>query len=84
MKALALALLVTASCVHEYKDKEQVESEARAFAKKIGWNAKDVECVTRDSDANGYVTCSVFLGDGQVQELECTFATNEHGCKVKK
>lgn len=68
--------------------KEAAEEEARAYARSMNLNAKGVSCMTRDTDGDGYVSCSISVlgkdGSERVEPVECAsrWSWNNSGCKV--
>ncbi len=81
MKKILLAIIMLAACGH--KDKSELEKEAMSYATKEGGNVKAVNCVTLDSDGDHYVTCTIFYGDRQKEEILCTIDKSDEGCKAK-
>ena len=41
-------------------------------------------CAGRDTDNDGYVTCTVNLGDGKLQSLQCAALNDPSGCDPTK
>lgn len=68
-----------------YKPQAEVEAEARAFGKAIGWDIAGASCSGRDSDGDGYVTCSIGVREGdkiRAERLECAiWEGSRDGCK---
>lgn len=64
------------------------EDEARAYAKSMGIEIFGVECMNRDTDGDGYVSCSLSTkdksGNQTVTPIECAsrWSYNNDGCKV--
>ena len=84
MKKFAFALLVLSACSGEWQGSaEHAEQEARTHAEKLGWELKGVACTGSDSDADGYISCTVALTDGSERALECASGGWDHikGCK---
>ncbi|MFB2934995.1 hypothetical protein ACE1B6_06925 [Aerosakkonemataceae cyanobacterium BLCC-F154] len=46
-------------------------------------NAQPIECMMRDTDNNGYVSCSAKESDGKPIALECGSSIFNIGCRVK-
>lgn len=46
-------------------------------------NAQPIECMMRDTDNNGYVSCSAKEIDGKPIALECGASVFNIGCRVK-
>lgn len=67
---------------------DEAEVEARKYAKSLGMDIKGVSCTDRDTDHDGYVSCSVsYLDNGktEIMPVECAvrWAMNS-GCKSPK
>ena len=77
-KIVALALSL-AGC--DVRDRGELEAEAAEFAKRLGVKVNGVSCVTRDSDGDGYVSCTIFLQDGRAEDIECAYPLAYSGCK---
>lgn len=43
---------------------DHAEQEARAHASKLGWKVSGIACTGRDTDGDGYISCTVALEDG--------------------
>lgn len=63
--------LLGASCESVVGTGEHAEQEARTHAKKLGWRLSGVACTGRDTDGDGYISCTVALEDGTERALEC-------------
>lgn len=50
---------------------EHAEQEARSHAQKLGWKVAGAACTGRDTDGDGYISCTVALEDGTERALEC-------------
>lgn len=67
------------------------DTEARAWAAKMGLEVRDISCTKLDTDGDGYVSCTISSkrmgGSGPVQltAIECAtrWSINE-GCKMQK
>lgn len=63
------------------------EDEARDYAQKMGMEIKGVSCMNRDTDGDGYVSCTlnVVEKDGKTSSvpIECAskWSYNNDGCK---
>lgn len=63
------------------------EEEARAYASKMGMEIKGLSCMNRDTDGDGYVSCTlnVVEKDGKTTPvpIECAakWSYNNEGCK---
>ena len=68
--------------------KASAEEEARAYAQSMGINLKGVSCMDRDTDGDGYVSCSLSVaqknGEDRIEPIECAarWSWNNSGCKV--
>jgi hypothetical protein len=61
----------------------RVEGRAKEHCEKMHWKCEAVACVSRDSDNDGYVSCSVKLADVlEPVALECLKWESESGCKT--
>lgn len=66
---------------------EEAEKSARAWAAKMGYTLQGVSCVDRDTDGDGYVSCTlVTVADpGRPIALECARSTSMNsGCRLQK
>ncbi len=52
-------------------DWQAAESSAKEFATKLPNATGDVSCAHKDTDGDGYCSCTAFLKDGSVQPLDC-------------
>lgn len=49
---------------------------ARDWARRFkGWSSPVIDCMGNDTDNNGYVTCTIGDGRGQVEQIECAANT---------
>ena len=76
----------TSSCaIHEWPSSAaNPNNQALARgAEKLGWELKGVACTGSDSDADGYISCTVALTDGSERALEWASGGWDHikGCK---
>lgn len=55
--------------------------EARRWATDLGYNVQGVSCAGRDSDADGYVSCTVKPVDQDPVSIECNYVFGG-GCKI--
>ena len=68
--------------------KGSAEEEARAYAQSMGLKLQGVDCMNRDTDGDGYVSCSLSVigkdGTTSIEPLECAarWSWNNDGCKV--
>ena len=82
MKRFLLLAFLLAAC--DVRGKAELEDEAAAFAKKLRVPVRAVDCVTIDSDYDGYVSCTIFPEDGEPLSIVCARALNQEGCKIKE
>lgn len=69
MRILLLVLVFAfGACSHDW---EQAERDAKKFAKKIPGSTGEVDCAHKDSDGDGYCSCTVFMEDGETVPIEC-------------
>lgn len=69
-------------------NKSSAESEARKYAQSLGLEIKGTICMTKDSDGDGYVSCSIsYLDNGKtsIMPIECAnrWSVND-GCRATK
>lgn len=70
--------------------KTVAENEAKAFASELGLPMKTVTCRTKDTDGDGYVSCTFMLEDGSTDDYECAGARaagnliRNSGCRKPK
>lgn len=59
---------------------------ARAYGQRMGLEVERIECARMDSDADGYVACSLKLaGERRPLTVECTgLLTLNYGCREPK
>ncbi|MCK9567396.1 prepilin-type N-terminal cleavage/methylation domain-containing protein [Candidatus Pacearchaeota archaeon] len=66
----------------------EAEAEARKYAQSLGVEIKSVSCTDRDTDHDGYVSCSISYNDNgklAITPVECAtrWSTNS-GCKAPR
>lgn len=90
---LAIAALSTlAACPNVTgAHKDVAENEAREWASELGLDVKSVSCVAKDTDGDGYVSCTLVMGDGvTTKAVECAGARSSgnlirnSGCREPK
>jgi prepilin-type N-terminal cleavage/methylation domain-containing protein len=64
------------------------ESEARKYGTSLGLEVKGVSCTNRDTDGDGYVSCSISYTDNgkiSIMPVECAsrWQINNSGCKAQ-
>lgn len=70
--------------------KANAEQEMRDYMTSLGYTVKAVNCVNRDSDGDGYVSCTGTYEDknGNIHQIssECasTFSFGNSGCRAPK
>jgi prepilin-type N-terminal cleavage/methylation domain-containing protein len=81
---VALAGFIFKSCS---SSRNTAEEEARVYASKMGMTLKGVSCMNRDTDDDGYVSCTlnVIEKDGKENSIpiECAakWSYNNDGCR---
>ena len=67
------------------------EGEARGWASELGLEIKNVSCVEKDTDGDGYVSCTIVMADGvTTKNVECAGARStsnlirNSGCRDPK
>lgn len=67
---IAVLIVITSACF--YDQKSHAEGEAQEFLR-LGfpgqWRA--VQCMNRDTDQNGYTSCTVFMNNNTTMAMEC-------------
>lgn len=84
--AAGVAATGCSSCVDQ---RATAEPQARAWATGLGLTVANVSCTDRDTDGDGYVSCTVATkndkGDVQLHAVECAGRlTWNDGCRVPK
>ena len=69
--------------------KGTAEDEARKYGVSLGLEVKGVSCTNRDTDGDGYVSCSIsYIDNGKISimPVECAsrWTVNNDGCKAQK
>ena len=71
--------------VYSGRNKTIAIDEAKAWANEIGLKYKGVTCSDRDSDNDGYISCTVLPEVGDIVNVECAAAyTIASGCRSPK
>lgn len=82
---LSALLMGVGSC---QSNKTDAEAEATSFAQSMGIKVKAVNCVDRDSDGDGYVSCTVseeVNGATKLHAVECASGWSwNSGCRMQK
>jgi len=68
-RIVSAALVV--ACLGCESNEVPPEQAARTFAAALGIKIDGVSCAGVDTDSDGYVTCTVNRGDGQLWSLQC-------------
>jgi hypothetical protein len=69
--------------------KPLAESQAREFLRTGYTNQwRNVQCMNVDTDRNGYVSCTVFMNNGQTLSIECArqdwlTVIQNNGCRLQ-
>ena len=53
------------------EDTTKLEATAETYTKKLGYEFKGASCVNTDGDNDGYVSCSVNIGQNEPLQVEC-------------
>lgn len=53
------------------QDWQRAEKDAKTFADKLPNATGEVSCAKKDSDGDGYCSCTAFMEDGSGTPLEC-------------
>lgn len=82
----AVFVLLGACVGCEFNLSERAADAARAHLDKLGFPYSGVACVARDTDGDGYVSCTISDAQHQMTALECvgTKWTFNAGCRVPK
>lgn len=68
--------------------KELATQEAKAFAAEMKLQAESISCAERDTDSDGYVSCTISIQDGgrrRLEAIECAAKwTLNDGCRMQK
>lgn len=60
-----------------------VKTEAETFARSMGESYTGINCVTYDSDGDGYVSCTIFRSGKDPLPIECARKWSRNsGCKL--
>lgn len=84
MKTITIAIaLLMFGCGSDWQKAEQA---AKQYSKKIKGATGEVDCVHKDSDGDGYCSCSIFMEEGGPTGVECgcekfCFIDCAEGCK---
>lgn len=89
---LVLSLLFLAGCPNVTgRHKTVAEEEAKAWAEELGLEYSNASCVAKDTDDDGYVSCTLLLADGKTtKQIECAGARSfdnwirNDGCREPK
>ena len=88
--ALPALLALTACPNMTGAHKGVAEDEAKEWAKELDMDLKSVSCVAKDTDGDGYVSCTLMMGDGSTKAVECAGARGDgtwirnSGCRDPK
>jgi hypothetical protein len=70
--SIVLTLLLTVAALCSCKDNwQEAEQSAKEYVKKLPGATGEVECAHKDSDGDGYCSCSAFMKDGSITALDC-------------
>lgn len=65
-------------------DPGYARTQANQWSTQLGIQAKGVTCAGRDTDGDGYVSCTVADLDGKIHHIECASYTYNSGCRAPK
>lgn len=65
-------------------NKKSAETNAQNFAEELGLDYKKVSCNNLDSDGDGYVSCTMAMSDGSIEQFECAAWGLNSGCRRPK
>ena len=77
MKKIILFVLI--SVVASCRGPGKSEASAKSFAERRFENNTGVECLDRDTDGDGYVSCTIFLPNDAIA-IECATENHVLGC----
>ena len=90
---LAFVLLVVGISANAFSgytgaSQRSAEDEARKFGQDLGLDVVGITCARRDTDGDGYISCTLSIRNGEttrVEPVECSgaFTLNE-GCRLQK
>ena len=70
--------------VGRVSDEKKAKKAAQEYASKLENATGEVLCTSRDTDGDGYCSCSIFLKGGGTKDLECGCNMFASGCKPAK
>ena len=85
-----LVFAFIAGCTTTAVVERTATENAKAFAASMGMEIKGAACSGSDSDLNGYTSCTLNMGDGKLQAIECGYYDpmaimgQNTGCKMVK
>lgn len=79
---IALSLFLMLAVVACARSMAEIEADAVTFARMMdGHEPRGVTCLDRDTDGDGYVTCTVFRTDRDPYSIQCATRAESKGCK---
>lgn len=83
MRILLLVLFTVTGCL---EDRSSLEAEARGFLHALGYQVVGVSCTDRDSDGDGYASCTATVRDSpEPIAVECASRWSfTSGCRLQK
>lgn len=89
VSVLLCVLGITCSIVSREGNREQAEEAAKSFAESLypGLRPVRVVCQNVDTDNNGYVSCTLVVGEQSPQAIECASKFNlsfVSGCRISR
>lgn len=84
-----LTMIITRGGCGCASSREEAEVEARQYAHDLGFEVKGISCANRDTDGDGYVSCTLSVtkdGKETIQPIECAarYTYNNNGCRIPK
>lgn len=67
--------------------KARAEANAKAWSRQMGIGASTFQCVRKDTDGDGYVSCTFVMPDQSIRTMECAgehFWVRNEGCREPK
>jgi hypothetical protein len=71
MKTIFVVVAALALVACSKTDPAEAERAATEYAKKVKDSTGEVSCTQKDTDGDGYVTCTVFMVSGEDRSVEC-------------
>jgi prepilin-type N-terminal cleavage/methylation domain-containing protein len=79
----SIAMIVVSKMVTVFQKSPITLEYAKKFAGELGDTIIKVDCVDRDTNGNGYVTCTIFRKEKDPLSIECASRWSFNtGCKI--